>query len=79
MIRKLRLISKFITLKTGKQIIAIHILPIISKNNGNYRTKFGQLIEYKMRNIFLEESYTGKTSPIPFSKKKIERISGSTV
>ena len=45
--------------------------------------KFGQLIEYDMRNIFLEKSYTksgGETSPTPFSEKsKIERISGSIV
>ena len=34
--------------------------------------KFGQLIEYNMRNIFLEKSYTkcsGETSPRPFSEK----------
>ena len=34
--------------------------------------KLGQLIEYNMRNIFLEKSYTkcgGETSPRPFSKK----------
>ena len=33
---------------------------------------FGQLIEYNMRNIFLEKSYTkcdGETSPRPFSEK----------
>ena len=34
--------------------------------------KFGQLIEYNMKNIFLEKSYTkcgGETSPRPFSGK----------
>ena len=34
--------------------------------------KFGQLIEYNVRNIFLEKSYTkcgGKTIPRPFFKK----------
>ena len=34
--------------------------------------KFVQLIEYHMKNIFLEKSYTkfgGKTIPRPFSKK----------
>ena len=34
--------------------------------------KFGQLIDYDMRNIFLEKSYTkcgGETSPRPFSEK----------
>ena len=36
--------------------------------------KFGQLIEYNMRNVFLEKSYTkcdGETSPKPFSKSKL--------
>ena len=44
----------------------------ISKSKGNETTKFGQLIEYNMRNIFLEKSYTkyrGETSPRPFSRK----------
>ena len=34
--------------------------------------KFGQLIEYTMRNNFLEKLYTecgGETSPRPFSEK----------
>ena len=34
--------------------------------------KFDQLIDYNMRNIFLEKSYTkcdGETSPRPFSEK----------
>ena len=33
--------------------------------------KFGQSIEYNMRNIFIEKSYTkcdGETSPRPFSE-----------
>ena len=40
--------------------------------------KFGQLIEYIMRNIFLEKSYTncgGETIPRPFSKKSKLSIS----
>ena len=35
--------------------------------------KFGQLIEYNMRNIFVEKSYTkfaGETIPRPFSKNQ---------
>ena len=34
--------------------------------------KFGQSIEYNMRNIFIEKSYTkcdGESSPRPFSEK----------
>ena len=40
--------------------------------------KFGQLVEYDMRNIFLERSYTkcaGETIPRPFSKKSKLSIS----
>ena len=46
------------TSQPGKQTIAIHILPNISRSKGNENMKFGQLIEYNMRNIFLEKSYT---------------------
>ena len=38
----------------------------------NQTMKFGQLIEYNMRNIFLEKSYTkcgGQTSPRSFFEK----------
>ena len=44
--------------------------------------KFGQLIEYNMRNIFLEKSNTkcgGETITTLFWKIKIEHISGSIV
>ena len=45
--------------------------------------KLGQLIEYSMRNIFVEKSYAkcaGETIPRPLPKKiKIEHISGSIV
>ena len=60
------------TSQPGKQTIAIHILPYISKGKDNQTMKFAQIIEYNMRNIFLETSYTkcgGETIPRPFSKK----------
>ena len=60
------------TSQPGKHIIAIHILPNISRGKGNHTMKFGQLIEYNMRNIFLKKSFTkcsGETIPRPFSKK----------
>ena len=56
----------------GKQTIAIHILSNISRRTGNQRMKFNQLIEYNMRNIFVEKSFTkcgGETIPRPFSKE----------
>ena len=36
--------------------MAIHILPNISRSKGNQTLKFGQVIEYNKRNIFLEKS-----------------------
>ena len=59
------------TSQPGKQTIAIHILPNISRSIFNQAMKFSQLIEYNKRNIFLEKSYTkfgGETIPRPFSK-----------
>ena len=46
------------TSQPGKQAIAIHTLPNISKSKSNQTMKFGQLIEYNKRNIFLEKSCT---------------------
>ena len=48
------------------------MLTNISRSKGNQAMKFGQIIEYKMRNILLNKSYTkcgGETIPTPFSKK----------
>ena len=42
------------TSKTGKQIIVIHILPNILRSKGNQAIKFGQLVEYDSRTIFLK-------------------------
>ena len=57
LIRKVRLISKFMTSQPGQQTVGIHILPNISRTKDNQTMKFGQLIEYNMRNIFVEKSY----------------------
>ena len=46
------------TSQSGKQAIAIQILPNISRNKDNQKMKFSQLIEYYLRNIFLEKSNT---------------------
>ena len=63
--------------------IVIHILPELARSKGNQTMEFGQLIEYNMRNIFLENLCTKcgeETSPRSFFKNiKIEHISGSTV
>ena len=50
----------------------MHILPNISRYKGNQTMKFGQLIEYNMRNMILENSYikcSAETSPRHFPGK----------
>ena len=62
----------------GKQRIAMHILPNISRSKDNQAIKFGQLIEYNMKNIFVEKSYTkyaGETILRPLPKKSKLSIS----
>ena len=59
------------TLQNGQQTITIHILPNISETKGKQTMKFDQVIEYNMRNIFLEKSYAkcdGEISPVHFYK-----------
>ena len=61
------------TLKSGQQIITIHILFNISSSQCNQAMKIGQLIEYNTRNIFIEKLYTkygGEASPRPFHKNQ---------
>ena len=53
-------ISKLMTSQQGKQVIKIYILPKISRRKGNQAMKFGQLIEYNMRNIFLQKENVAK-------------------
>ena len=60
------------TTQPGKQIIAVHILSNISKSKGDETKKCGQLIEYNMKNIFLQKPCTkfgGELSPDHSSKK----------
>ena len=56
LIRKIRLVLKFMTSQpAAERTIAIHILPNISRKKGNHTSKFGQLIEYNTRNVFIEK------------------------
>ena len=50
----------------------MYLLLNTSRSKYNQARKFSKLIEYNMRNIFLEKSYIkcgGETSPRPFSEK----------
>ena len=55
LIRKLCLISKFMTPQAEKQIISIRILPNVSRSRGNLAMKFVQLIKYSMKKFFLKK------------------------
>ena len=44
--------------QSGKLTITIHILVDFSRSKCNQTIRFGQLIEYNMRNIFLQKSFT---------------------
>ena len=43
------------TSQPGLQTIVIHMLTNISQSKGNQNVRFGQLIEYNKRNIFLQK------------------------
>ena len=67
LIRKIRLIPKFMRSQPVKQIIAMHILCNISRSKGNQ----SELREYNMRKNFLAKSYTKWCADLfsrPFSK-----------
>ena len=73
------------TSQTWQKIISIYIYiyiyiycSISKLTKGNHTMKFGQLIEYKSINIFLEELYTkcgGEASPRLFYKNSKLSIS----
>ena len=57
----------------GKQAIAIHILPVISRSKGNQTIKFGKPIEYNTSNFLLQKSNKNvleKLLPEPFLKNR---------
>ena len=56
LIKKLKSTSKFMMSQTGNQTITIHISSNASRSKGNRATKFGQLREYNVINIFLQNS-----------------------
>ena len=66
------------TSQSGQYVVPIQILPNISRSRDNQATKFSQLIDYSMKNIFLEKSYTKwgvEASLRPFHKKSKFNIS----
>ena len=57
LLKKLTLVSKFMTSQPRQQIITIHILLNIPRSEDNQAMKYGQLIEDNTRNLFLEKLY----------------------
>ena len=60
------------TSSIGKRIITIPIFPNVSRSKDNRTVKFGQLMKYNVRNIFLEKLHTkwdGESSLDLFRKK----------
>ena len=55
LIRKIGLISKFMTSPPDQQTIATLILPNISASRSNQTLKLGQLTDYHKRNIFFSK------------------------
>ena len=69
------------TSQIANQTIAIHIFPNTSRLKGNQIINFDQLIEYKMRNIFLKshtENLVEQLLQDSYIKIKIEHVSGPT-
>ena len=62
------------TSQSGKQVIAINILPNILRSKDKETMKFGQLIKYNLRNIF---NVVEKLFRDPFLQNEMEHISGS--
>ena len=63
--------SKIHDLTDWAKRIKIRILSNISRRKINQTIKYGQLIEYSIRNIFVENTYLkygGEANPRPFHK-----------
>ena len=57
LIRKIRLTSKFMMSQPGLQTLAVYIILNVSQYKYSKAIKFGQLIEYNKKNIFLQKLY----------------------
>ena len=54
--KKAKVKIKIYDVTKRQKIITIYMLPNISRSKGNQTIKFGQIIEYNMKNIFFEKS-----------------------
>ena len=68
--------------QVGQQTITIHILSNIPRSKDNKKMKFGQVIEYNRRNVFLQnhaKNEAGKLVPhlLVFFKKASYEVQAS--
>ena len=56
--KKVKLMRNFVTSQSEIQIITIYVMTNISRSKGNEVMEFGQLIEYNVKNNFLQKFYT---------------------
>ena len=78
LIRKTRLILKFMTSQLVNKQLQYTYYPISQEVKTTRKMKFGQLIEYNMKNILVKKSYTKcvkETIPRPLFKKSKLSIS----
>ena len=72
------MLQALFVLEVSKKITTVHIVPNTFSNKSNQTMKSDQLIEYNMRNIFLEKSYIKfgeESNPRSFYKKSKLSIS----
>ena len=67
---------------SGKQIAIINILPNISRSIGNQTMKFGQLIEYSAKSVFIQNHSRNEAlrlvpDPLFFLKKTLCEVKAS--
>ena len=70
------------TSQPGKQTIAIHILPYISKSKGYWTMIFGHIVEYNIRNVSWKNHTHKRVEKLfsgPFLKNQNDHISGLVV
>ena len=79
LIRKIRLISKFLTSHPGQQTITIHKLPNISRNKGNKAMKFGQVIKIARQIFFFKHHAENEPRKLVFLffKKALYEVKAS--
>ena len=71
---------KIYDVTTGQQTITLHVLPNISRSKGNQAIKFGQLIQYSVKNVFseiMQKLRSGEWFQTSFFEKALYKVKAS--